>query len=187
MLGCALSSLVANVIGRCFLTMNEAVSVSRTTQRITAPTAAPPSAAGSRACGHPIRPGIVTVMAEGMVRVRRSAFDQVGGWPGSFFLYHEGVDLARRLWNRGHRGSYVPSVIVHHPATHPSRHAAFHRLNARNRVWLARRRLPRLLIPVNLAVRAAVTEGLRGTCGAREPMSWNTVARLTRAGRPPAF
>ncbi|WP_308019807.1 hypothetical protein [Streptomyces sp. SP2-10] len=30
-------------------------------------------------------------------------------------------------------------------------------LNARNRVWLARRRLPRLLIPVNLAAWAAVT------------------------------
>lgn len=155
--------------------------------------------------GDPARPGIVTVMAEGVVMVRRSAFDQVGGWPGSFFLYHEGVDLAWRLWDRGYRGYYMPDVIVHHPATHPSRHAAFYRLNARNRVWLARRRLPRLLIPVNLAVWAVLTlwrtrgipalraslagflEGVRGACGTREPMSWNTVARLTRAGRPPAF
>jgi GT2 family glycosyltransferase len=35
--------------------------------------------------------------------IHRSAFDRVGGWPGSFFLYHEGVDLAWRLWD-GYRG-----------------------------------------------------------------------------------
>lgn len=93
----------------------------------------------------------------------------------------------------------MPDVIVHHPATHPS-HAAFYRLNARNRVWFARPRRARLLIRVNLAVWAAVTlartrerklfgviEGVRGACGTRKPMRWNTVARRTRAGRPLPF
>ncbi|WP_030907728.1 glycosyltransferase family 2 protein [Streptosporangium amethystogenes] len=152
---------------------------------------------------HPDRGGTVTVMAEGVVMVRRDAFEAVGGWPGHFFLFHEGVDLAWRLWDHGCIGHYAPEVIVHHPATNPSRHAAFYRFNARNRVWLARRNLPAPLIPLNLATWALVSlwrfrdraalraslaglaEGLRGGHGSRTPMRWSTVARLTLAGRPP--
>ncbi len=151
------------------------------------------------------RPGIVTVMAEGVVMVRRSAFDLAGGWPGDFFLFHEGIDLAWRLWSHGDKGLYRPDVVVHHPATNPARHAGFYRLTARNRVWLARRNLPAALIPLNLATWALLTawrvrgrpawratldgfrEGLREEAGKRSPMSWRTVAQLTRAGRPPVF
>ncbi|MFI1867994.1 glycosyltransferase family 2 protein [Streptomyces jumonjinensis] len=153
----------------------------------------------------PERPGTVTVMAEGVVMIRRSAFDTAGGWPGHFFLFHEGIDLAWRLWNHGGTGRYLPEIVVHHPATNPARHAAFYRLSARNRVWLARRNLPAVLVPLNLAAwvlltlwrirdRAALKvsfagfrEGLHGGHGPRAPMSWRTVARLTRAGRPPVF
>jgi GT2 family glycosyltransferase len=149
------------------------------------------------------RPGVVTVMAEGVVMVRRSAFDDAGGWPGHFFLFHEGIDLAWRLWDHGGTGLYRPEIIVHHPATDPARHSTFYRLNARNRVWLARRNLPWPLVPLNLAtwllltlwrvrdrtaLRVSLTgfrEGLCGEYGSRSPMSWHTVARLTRAGRPP--
>ncbi|MET9859099.1 glycosyltransferase [Streptomyces smyrnaeus] len=151
----------------------------------------------------PSRPGTVTVMAEGVVMVRRTAFDAVGGWPGHYFLFHEGIDLAWRLWDDGHTGRYLPEIIVHHPATDPARHDTYYRLNARNRVWLTRRNLPLPLIPLHLAAWALVTawrlrdptalrvtaagfaEGLRGGHGPRQPMSWRTVARLTRAGRPP--
>lgn len=153
----------------------------------------------------PDRGGTVTVMAEGVVMVRREAFEEVGGWPGGFFLFHEGVDLAWRLWNRGRTGVYAPEVVVHHPATNPARHALFHRLNARNRVWLARRNLPAAVIPFNLAawtvltlvrlrdldaLRASVSgfvEGLTTSPGDRAPMRWSTVGRLARAGRPPIF
>jgi GT2 family glycosyltransferase len=151
----------------------------------------------------PERPGTVTAMAEGVVLVRRDAFETAGGWPGHFFLFHEGVDLAWRLWNLGHTGRYAPHLIVHHPATDPARHDTFYRLNARNRVWLARRNLPRLLIPFNLATWVLLTlvrvrsvsalrmsligfmEGLRGGQGERRAMTWRTVSRLTLAGRPP--
>ncbi|WP_030895829.1 glycosyltransferase family 2 protein [Streptomyces sp. NRRL F-5053] len=151
----------------------------------------------------PTRPGTVTVMAEGVVMLRRTTFDTVGGWPGHFFLFHEGVDLAWRLWDQGYVGRYAPDIVVHHPATDPARHHTFYRLNARNRVWLARRNLPAPLIPFNLASwlllntwrlrsrpalrtsLAGFTEGLRSPSGARSPMSWRTVARLSRAGRPP--
>lgn len=151
----------------------------------------------------PTRPGPVTVMAEGVVMVRRTAFETVGGWPGHFFLFHEGIDLAWRLCDSGYTGYYRPDIVVHHPATDPARHATFYRLNARNRVWLAYRNLPAPLIPANLTTWALLTmwrfrdpaalrsslaglaEGLRGGHGTRKPMSWATVARLTKAGRPP--
>ncbi|MFD7886123.1 glycosyltransferase family 2 protein [Streptomyces bauhiniae] len=153
--------------------------------------------------GDPARPGTVTVMAEGVVMIRRTAFEAVGGWPGHFFLFHEGIDLSWRLWNHGGTGRYVPDVIVHHPATDPSRHTLFHHLNTRNRVWLARRNLPLPLIPLHLAAFSVLTlfrlrdrralsptlsgfrEGLRTSCGARNPMRWTTITRLTLAGRPP--
>lgn len=82
-------------------------------------------------------------MNEGVVLVRREVFDAVGGWADGFFLYHEGLDLAQRLWDRGYTGWYAAGVRMHHPLTVPSRHALFHRLAARNRVWVAHRNLPR--------------------------------------------
>ncbi|WP_435058088.1 glycosyltransferase family 2 protein [Streptomyces sp. bgisy060] len=149
------------------------------------------------------RSGVVTVMAEGIVLVRRSDFEAAGAFPGSFRLYHEGVDLCWRLWDLGRIGWYAGDIEVHHPATNPARHADYYRLVARNRVWVARRRLPGSLVPVYLAdwvvlsvirFRASgnlkvwlrgFAEGLRGGHGERRPMSWRTVWRLTRAGRPP--
>ncbi|MFS0692783.1 glycosyltransferase family 2 protein [Streptomyces nitrosporeus] len=153
----------------------------------------------------PARPGVVTVMAEGAVMIRRDAYDRAGGWPGHFFLFHEGVELAWRLWDLGCTGRYVPDIVVHHPATDPARHDTFYRLNARNRVWVARRNLPFSLVPLNLAIWCLITlwrirdrqalrvtlagfrEGLAGAHGPRTSMSWRTVIRLTRAGRPPIF
>ncbi|GJF34076.1 glycosyl transferase [Kitasatospora sp. NE20-6] len=154
----------------------------------------------------PDRPGTVAAMAEGVVLVRRRAFDQVGGWPGHFFLYHEGFDLALRCWDAGLTGYYAPQVVVHHPASDPARHALYQRLVARNRVWVAYRRLPALLVPLYIATWVAITvlrarraprtlapwfsglwEGLRGGHGERRPISWHTAWRLTRVGRPPVI
>ncbi|MFJ6380096.1 glycosyltransferase family 2 protein [Kitasatospora sp. NPDC092039] len=149
------------------------------------------------------RPGVVTVMAEGIVLIRRADFDAVGGWPGHYFLFHEGIDLSWRLWDLGKIGWYAADVEVHHPATNPARHGPFYRMVARNRVWVAYRRLPLVLVPVYLAAWTLISayrfrstgqlgvwfkglaEGLRGGHGERRPMSWRTVWRLTRAGRPP--
>lgn len=149
------------------------------------------------------RSGTITVMAEGVVLVRRTDYEQAGGWPGHFFLFHEGIDLSWRLWDLGRTGWYAPEFVIHHPATNPARHAQYYRLVARNRVWLAYRRLPAPLVPLYLATwtllsiirirsRANLTvwfaglrEGLKGGHGQRRPMTWTTVLRLTRAGRPP--
>ncbi|GAA3417781.1 glycosyltransferase family 2 protein [Streptosporangium vulgare] len=153
--------------------------------------------------GDATRPGIITVMAEGVVLVRRADYEQAGGWPGHFFLFHEGIDLSWRLWDLGRTGWYAPGIVIHHPATDPARHAGYYRLVARNRVWLAYRRLPVLLIPIYLTVWTLLSlarirsrtnlavwgvglwEGLQGGHGQRRPMSWTTVLRLARAGRPP--
>ncbi|GAA1275273.1 glycosyltransferase [Sphaerisporangium rubeum] len=153
--------------------------------------------------GDPGRPGSVTVMAEGVVLIRRADYEAVGGWPGHFFLFHEGIDLSWRLWDLGRTGWYAAGVVVHHPATSPSRHDLYYRLVARNRVWLAYRRLPAALIPVYLATWTLLSvvrirrrgnlavwftglwEGIKGGHGRRRPMSWGTVLRLTLAGRPP--
>jgi hypothetical protein len=94
---------------------------------------------------------------------------------------------------------------MYHPVTQPSRHAAYYRMNARNRVWLARRRLPWPLVPVYLGVWIVLTvartrrlgllriwaggfvEGWRTDSGERRPMRWRTVALMARLGRPPVI
>ncbi|MGW1158875.1 glycosyltransferase family 2 protein [Streptomyces sp. NPDC002519] len=152
----------------------------------------------------PERPGTITTMTEGVVLVRREAFDAAGGWPAEFFLYHEGLQLAWQCWSAGWNGWYAAGIRMHHPLTSPARHALFHRLSARNRIWVAYRNLPTALIPIYLGAWTAITltravrtgglgETLRGIRGGwtsrhrreRRPMSWRTVWRLARAGRPP--
>ena len=89
---------------------------------------------------------------------------------------------------RGHR----PDVVVNHPATQPSRHAVYYRMNARNRVWVAKRNLPhpidalyvgtwtaasvlRIRDRENLGVWfRGLVEGVRTDAGPRRPMSWAT-------------
>ena len=151
------------------------------------------------------RPGPATWFLEGIHLSRRAAFEQVGGWPGHFFYGHEGIDLAWRLIDAGWVIQYVPGIVVHHPATAPSRHQVYYRMNARNRVWVAKRNLPAPLAAIYLANWAAITllrvkdkaalrtwcagflEGVRTDAGPRRPMSWRTVATLTRLGRPPVI
>ncbi|GAB2734996.1 hypothetical protein GCM10010442_65350 [Kitasatospora kifunensis] len=86
-------------------------------------------------------------VTEGVVLVRRTVLEQVGGWNERLFLYHEGFDLSWRIWDQGYTGWYAAGIRMHHPLNSPSRHAMFHRLSARNRVWVAYRNLPAPLIP----------------------------------------
>jgi GT2 family glycosyltransferase len=135
--------------------------------------------------------------------VRRAVLDEVGGWPEPFFYAHEGIDLAWAVWDAGYRVRYAGDLVVLHPAASPTRHSQLYRLSARNRVWIARRRLPwplavgYLLVWTVLTVARSRTpaalrgsargavEGFRADPGPRRPMKWRTVLRMTRAGRPP--
>jgi GT2 family glycosyltransferase len=153
--------------------------------------------------GDPARSSDVTALWEGAVAIRRELFERIGGWPDGFFYAHEGIDLAWAVWDAGARVRYAGDVVALHPVIAPTRHAGYYRLSARNRVFLARRRLPLPLAVLYLAVWAVLTaarvrgrtalaeswqgavEGFRQDAGPRRPMSWHTVWRMTRAGRPP--
>lgn len=153
--------------------------------------------------GDPTTSSDVTTFLGGASVVRRAVLDECGGLPGDFFYAHEETDLAWRALDAGWRIRYDAGVLMYHPATAPSRHASYYRLNARNRVWLARRRLPWPLVPLYLGVWVALTaartrsprllrtwfagfvEGWRTDPGERRPMRWRTVLRMTRLGRPP--
>jgi GT2 family glycosyltransferase len=153
--------------------------------------------------GDPGTPGPATSLWEGAVAIRRDLFERIGGWPGLFFYAHEGIELCWRVWDAGYVPWYAGDIDVHHPVIDPRRHAEFWRLNARNRVLLARRNLPALLRPVYTGTWALITrlrvrdpaarrawwegfrEGWRMDPGDRHPMRWSTVRAMARAGRPP--
>jgi GT2 family glycosyltransferase len=153
--------------------------------------------------GDPRRSGEVTTFLGGASAVRREAYDAGGGLPGEFFYAHEETDLAWRILDAGYTIHYDADAVMYHPAVVPTRHAHFFRLNARNRVWLARRNLPWPLAAVYLATWVAITvmrersparlrpwfagfrEGWRADPGPRRPIRWSTAWRMTRLGRPP--
>ena len=149
--------------------------------------------------------GKVAVFWEALSMIRRSAFEQVDGWAGNFFFGHEGVDISMQLLDAGWDIIYAPDIAACHPATAASRHDHYYRNTARNRVWVARRNLPLLLIPAYLGVWVLATiartrslsglkawfagfaDGWRQDPGARRPISWATVMTMTMLGRPPLW
>ena len=155
--------------------------------------------------GDPARSSDVCAVWEGLVVLRREVYERAGGWPDEFFYGHEGVDLAWGVWDAGAVVRYAGDLVVHHPAVAQTRHPYFHRLTARNRVWLARRRLPAPLAVLYVLVWLLLTlarthrlrdlrevargtlDGLRTAPALRRPVSWRAVWRMTRAGRPPVI
>ncbi|QRF03454.1 glycosyltransferase family 2 protein [Streptomyces koyangensis] len=153
--------------------------------------------------GDPLRGGPVTAFLGGGHALSMPMLREIGLWPAEFFFGHEESDLAWRALDAGWSIHYAPDLVLQHPRTSPARHAVYHRNTARNRVWLARRRLPAVLIPAHLALWTLLMtarlrspsalkawwggffEGLCTPCGPRGPMAWRTVWRMTRLGRPP--
>ena len=149
--------------------------------------------------------GAVVHFLGGASAIRRSAYEEVGGYFVDLFYGHEEIELSWRLIDAGWSIRYLADVDVVHPRTEISRHAEGWRLTGRNRVWIARRTLP---WPV--AVVHTLTWLILGLvrCGAanrrsyvagwctgwrtdwpsgvsRRPIRWATVWRLARLGRPP--
>lgn len=155
--------------------------------------------------GDPMRGGEVTTFLGGGHALAVPMLDRIGGWPDEFFFTHEETDLAWRALDAGWKVLYAPELLLQHPRTSPARHAVYHRMTARNRVWLARRHLPLPLVPLYLGNWTLLTlartrapdglrawaggflEGVRTPCGGRRPMRWRTVWRMTRLGRPPVI
>lgn len=132
-------------------------------------------------------------ITEGAVAIRRSVLQEVGGYSESFFLSHEGPDLAFRIMNLGLRVIYFPDVSVEHSFAGEGRSSwRNYYFDTRNTFWLAARNLPpfygsRLVIRQTLAMFAyslrdgylrwwlkGVVDGLMGLPGAlkeRRPLN----------------
>lgn len=54
-----------------------------------------------------------TYITGAFLLVRRSAFDDVGGFDDDFFLYFEDTDLCARLTRRGFRLAHIPGLAKH--------------------------------------------------------------------------
>jgi GT2 family glycosyltransferase len=156
--------------------------------------------------GDPAHSSVVFSVWEGATLLPRAIFDATGGWAEPFFYAHEGIELAWRVWAQSRTVWYAGELVANHPAISPTRHSYYYRLNARNRVWLAKRNLPWILVPVYVASWTAVqllrsirrpaglrawfggwAEGWRSAAGDRQSIGWRTVWRMTRAGRPPVI
>ncbi len=158
--------------------------------------------------GDPTQSSNVFVVLETALVLPRKVFDSTGGWPDPFFYAHEGIELAWRVWDAGVRVVYRGDLEVGHPVVDPVRHDEYFFMNARNRVWLARRCLPWPVSWLYVANWTAIQvvrwrsqprtlrvwfEGWRA--GFRElpwerenrprKLSWGTVFRMGRHGRPP--
>jgi GT2 family glycosyltransferase len=154
--------------------------------------------------GDPERSGDVPHVWEGAVAMRRAAFDAVGGWPADFRFVHEGVGLGWTVMDAGYRVHYAGDVVALHPPYRPARRDYHYYFAARNRVWLARRHLPRPLgvayvgtfvlrqaprLRTGVRRRAALRgyrDGLRDRAP-RRPLRARTLWRMTRIGRPPVW
>ncbi|MGG8408391.1 glycosyltransferase family 2 protein, partial [Streptomyces sp. 12297] len=152
----------------------------------------------------PMRSSRVTTFLGGANAVRTKVFEQVGELPGEFFYAHEETDLAWRALDAGWLIDYRADMVLHHPTTAPSRHAVYHRMVARNRVWLARRNLPAPLVPAYLGVWMLLTllrkpsgpalkawfggfrEGWATPCGPARPGCGPPCGGRPRAGRAPS-
>jgi GT2 family glycosyltransferase len=97
-------------------------------------------------------------ITEGAAAFRCSSLRASGGYPESFFLSHEGPDLAYRLMDRGWRVIYSPEVTVTHLFA-PEGRASWRKYyyDTRNALWIAIRHLPflygaRLVLRQNCAM-----------------------------------
>ncbi|MFD9622892.1 glycosyltransferase family 2 protein [Streptomyces virginiae] len=149
--------------------------------------------------------GPVTTFLGGAHAIRTTVIDEVGDFPTPFFYAHEETDFAWRALDAGWDIDYRADLLLRHPRTAASRHAVYYRNTGRNRVWLAKRHLPAILVPLYLTTWAAYTitqrpplsglrswwagffEGVRVSCPPRQPMRWRTVWRMTCLGRPPVI
>lgn len=84
---------------------------------------------------------VATSLWEGATVIETDLFQRIGGWPSCFFYAHEGIELVWRVLNEGRIPWYAADIEVRHPVINPARHEYYFFLNARNRVWLAKRNL----------------------------------------------
>jgi GT2 family glycosyltransferase len=62
----------------------------------------------------PTRPAVVHWLAGALLLLRRSAWDQIGGFAADQWMYAEDLDLCWRAARQGWRVRYEPAAVVHH-------------------------------------------------------------------------
>jgi N-acetylglucosaminyl-diphospho-decaprenol L-rhamnosyltransferase len=97
--------------------------------------------------------------------LRREAYDQVGGFDTSYFMYFEDVDLGGKLGRAGWRNVYIPDAVVTHSGAHSTSRNALrmeqmHHDSAYR--YLSRRYSGWYLAPLRLALK----------CGLRLRLWW---------------
>jgi N-acetylglucosaminyl-diphospho-decaprenol L-rhamnosyltransferase len=124
--------------------------------------------------------------------LRREAFEQVGGFDPSYFMYCEDMDLCRRLADAGWQSVYVPGSVVTHTGGHATNRQfvqmqrAHHRSLYRylSRQYAGRRYAPlRGLLALGLLGRYVMAVRFRTVREGAEPTrSADVLADVRRAG-----
>lgn len=82
-------------------------------------------------------------ITEGAVAFRRSALNVVGHYPETFFISHEGLDLALRLLNMNYEVLFSPRVqVTHYHAKSGRKPWLNYYYDTRNHFWIAARHFP---------------------------------------------
>jgi GT2 family glycosyltransferase len=109
-----------------------------------------------RPISHATREFETHFILEGACALRRDAVLGVGGYPSTFFLGHEGVDLAYRLIANGFRVVHTPRVsITHHAAAEERPGWRVYYYYTRNGIWVCYRSFPALSALVRAAAYAS--------------------------------
>ena len=99
--------------------------------------------------------------------VRRTAFEQLGGFDERFFLYCEDTDICRRVWDAGHTVRFEPSARIWHVGGASSGVGETQPIAARSRVLYARKHMGRSSAHVE-AVGVALGEATRAVAKLRQ-------------------
>jgi N-acetylglucosaminyl-diphospho-decaprenol L-rhamnosyltransferase len=152
----------------------------------------PWTAAYRRERGAPVE-GPAGWLSGSCLLLRRAAFESVGGFDASYFMYCEDMDLCRRLAEAGWLNVYVPTAVVTHAGGHAtSQHAdrmlaEHHRSLYRylSRQYAGRRFvLLRAALGVGLALRYLLARVVGGVAEGAAPTRSADV--LPGAGKPAA-
>jgi N-acetylglucosaminyl-diphospho-decaprenol L-rhamnosyltransferase len=136
------------------------------------------------------RPGSPDWVSGACMLVRRSVFEQVGGFDERFFLYCEDKDLCRRIREAGYEVRYEPAATARHHGGQSAPRPGLLPILARSRVAYARkhsRRPAAALEQAGVALNGLTHAAIAPGDAARRSGHWNaTLAALGRedpAGR----
>jgi len=91
--------------------------------------------------------------------LRRTAFEEIGGFDDAYFMYFEDVDLGERLSQAGWRNRYAPEAIVTHTGAHSTSASKGAMARAHHRSayrYVARRYSAWYLAPLRVVVRVGI-------------------------------